>query len=290
MSTHIGTVAGTGSTPRPPTQRSPYRAAWLAVGGALTVIVILLTGLNVVGWLARQTATETHSYPAVSTINIESGSGDIKVMPGGGDRITVERHVTWSYTRPDLSEKVEGDTLRVSSSCRFLLIPQCSTDYVVRVPANITVFAKSSSGNVSVTGVDGDVQAKASSGDVRVEDIGGDVTLKSSSGDIRAVRVRGHLQVNASSGDIRASELESSTVETRVSSGNTTLSFATAPQRVSAHGASGDVKVLVPGRDAYRTEVHTSSGDETVRIVQDPDASRSITIDVSSGDATIRYL
>lgn len=268
-----------------------YRAAWLGVGIAVTVVCVVTFSLHVLSWLGEQVSVEQHRYvvPSLRRIEVDSGSGDIRVVRGVDESVTVERRVRWSAVRPRLTERVDGDTLRVSSQCRAWPGLGCSTDFTLRVPPGVSISAGSSSGDVIVRDVDGDVRLSSSSGTVRVRDVGGEAILSSSSGDIEADDIGGRLSAQASSGDITATGLRSTEVDTKSGSGDTRLEFSRPPDTVRVVVSSGDVDIAVPGRDPYRVKVETSSGDENVDVRQDPSVSRSMTVRVSSGDVTVRY-
>lgn len=68
------------------------------------------------------------------------------------------------------------------------------------------------------------------------------------------------------------------------------LEFRTAPTKVDARSSSGDVTVLLPnGTETYRVDADTKSGDEVSRVKVDPASTRIITLETSSGDATVEY-
>lgn len=295
MSTSTSSATGTGAgthAGRPGRRPSWQRTAWLAVGVTFTAVCVLAVGLNVLAWLGERVTEQQHTYPAagVSRVEVASGGGDVRVVHGTEGQVVVERRVHWSYAHPRLTERVEGATLHVGSRCARLPDFRCGTDYVIHVPDGVSVSAWASSGDVSVRDVTGQVELRTSSGDVTVSGVDGDLDAWLSSGDLRVDDVRGRVSATTSSGDVTLTGLRSSDVDVRASSGDTRLEFAEVPDAVNVQASSGDVDVAVPARDPYRVRVVTSSGDENVDVLQDPAASRSIRVDVSSGDVRIRYL
>jgi hypothetical protein len=67
------------------------------------------------------------------------------------------------------------------------------------------------------------------------------------------------------------------------------LTFAAAPQQLTAKTGSGDVDIAVPDDDTYQVVVETSVGDTEIRVRQDPGATRTIGVQTSRGDVRIRY-
>ncbi|HEY9391836.1 MAG TPA: DUF4097 family beta strand repeat-containing protein [Mycobacteriales bacterium] len=258
-------------TTRPEPTPARARTGWLAGGVPLTVLALFFGGLHVLSWLGSQSTVEQHTYRATVTgVTVHSGSGDIRVLRGTDGQVTVQRHLTWAYTRPNLTERVDGSTLLVDAGCALRV--RCSVDYTVWVPASVSVRATTSSGDVTVRGVDADLR------------------LSTSSGDIETTGGQGVLTAHTGSGSVTATGTAASQVRLRTGSGDIRMESARAPSDVTARTGSGEVDIAVPNRDRYRVAVDTGSGDQLVTVVQDPGADRSISVRTGSGDITVRYL
>jgi hypothetical protein len=206
------------------------------------------------------------------TLRIENSSAELEVRAGDGPDIKVERQFERNVFGSAPKEKYEGGRLELrDSGCGFLSFG-CKTSYILTVPKDVKVAVKSSSGDVTVSGLPSGVDLKSSSGSIEVHDVGGS------------------LRLEASSGDIDAQGLTATTVSTQSSSGSVDLDFSEAPQSVEAKASSGDVSIRIPsGDEAYQVDTHTSSGDESANVKIDPNATRTIQAKTSSGDVTIEY-
>jgi hypothetical protein len=261
--------------PAPGTQRRPSGPnGWLVIGGVFTAVLIASGALAAAGWLGFRTETQHQVYRAqLTNITIEVDTGDVTLMPGESGVVDVERRLFWSYEKPIVEERWDGRTLRVSSDCPgwFQLGPGCGVDYTLQVPEGVSVRAHTSTGDVSVRNIDGDLHLTTSTGDITVTD------------------AAGALQLRTSTGDIRASNVTSETVDASTSTGNITLDLSAAPRTVAAQTSTGDIRVIVPDGDSYQVQAETSTGDTRISVRQDDAASRSIVARASTGDIDISY-
>ena len=140
------------------------------------------------------------------------------------------------------------------------------------MPRGVEVEARSSSGRVTVTGVDGSVLAHSQAGAVTVDDIGGAVDLSSSAGRIEGTRLRSELARGESS------------------AGRVTLGFVVPPRSVTARSSAGEIAITVPpDGTAYRVVADSSVGDTRVGVARDNASDRTIDASTSSGVVSITY-
>src|SRR5690606_11812365 len=131
---------------------------------------------------------ESKTYLAmVDQIAIELDAGDVIVVPGEQPGIvSVTRRIAWSYQRPEITERWDGQTLRISADCGFWLLagPRCGVTYTLQVPIHAAVQARTTTGDITVSGIQGALQLTASSGDIRVTGAGSELGLHTTTGDI----------------------------------------------------------------------------------------------------------
>lgn len=188
--------------------------------------------------------------------------------------MAVHRRIFWSYAKPTIEERWDGQTLQVTARCRAALLslgPGCGVDYTIAVPEGVAVEAHTSTGDITVRGVRGGLRLSTSTGDIAITDVTGKLSLRSSTG------------------DINATGLTSSDVEASVSTGDVDLRFSRPPQAVAARAGTGDVTVSVPEGEAYRVQADAGIGDTHIGVRQDGEAERSIVARTSTGDIDISY-
>jgi hypothetical protein len=187
-------------------------------------------------------------HKALTTLGIDVAAGDIAVIGDAtGDTVQIRRQRSWRGAEPVIDDRWNGTALRTTVDC-----DSCGVSFEVHVPAAVAATLTTRSGDVVVTGLQGDAVLTSASGDVRARDLAaGTVTAKTSSGDVG-------------------------------------LDLATAPTSASAITSAGDVLVAVPGDVAYRVETATSAGDKRVSVRTDPSAPHTIVARSSAGDVTVR--
>jgi hypothetical protein len=261
-------VAGQHASPRPGGPNG-----WLVLGGIVTALLIAAGTLTVIGWLGYRTETQRQVYDQTATsIDLDISTGDLTLVPGEPGEVVVTRRLYWSYSKPTIDERWDGQTLRVTGDCRGWWIgPGCGVDYTLEVPEGVAV------------------RAQTSTGDVTVRNIRGALQLTTSTGDISVTGATGALKLRTSTGDIRATDLTSSTVDASASTGDIMVILTAAPQSVAVRTSTGDIDVFVPTGQTYRVQTEVSTGDVRVGVRQSDDASRSITARTSTGDIDIHY-
>jgi Toastrack DUF4097 len=250
----VGTVQAVTTTVLGPAAPRRRRGGWWVASSVFAVIMIAAGTLSAASWLARRTEVRDHTYPqAASRIEIEAGVGDVTVLPGGPG-LRVHEHLVWSFVKPTIKEVWDGSVLRIDNECAAISLgPGCSVGFTLRVPAEVGLVVRTSTG------------------DVTVRDRGGDLSLSTGTGDVTGTGLTGRR------------------VEVRTGTGDIALRFAAAPTSVLATASTGDVDVAVPAGDPYTVRTHTSTGDVVVSVTVHIPAPRTIEARTTTGDVHIRY-
>jgi hypothetical protein len=236
-----------------PTLTRPRRRIVVVAGLLLAVFTIIGVGLWLFSVLAGRTETVQSAAPAQTTrIRIDAGSGDVTVTASDDGTVSVQRRLTYSMGRPELTETQDGATLAFGARCSGpSLINRCYVSYSLRVPATVAV-------DVTTT-----------SGDVVVRDARAGLTVTTDSGDVTAAAVVGDAQIKGGSGDVR-------------------LDFAAAPKAVSASTTSGDLRIGVPNGTPY--ELKVVGEDSQLGVSSTAGAPNVITARSSNGVIAVSYL
>jgi hypothetical protein len=252
---------------------SPLRRTILVVGGLLSLGVITVAVLSIVDWMAR-TTYEQNTAVATSgqRLVVHNNPGDIDVTPSTDGQVHVRLQVRYGLYRPSITQESTADGITLGAHCRGWVVGVngCSVRYSVAVPPAFTVEVVASAGDISATGLTGQV------------------SLISSAGDIRATGLSGTLTMRTSAGDVRGTELRDGEVHARTSAGDVDLAFAEAPRDVTAQSSAGDVDVALPTGELYLVDVRSSAGDEYVDpAMRSPESARTVTATTSAGDVTV---
>jgi len=223
---------------RPVDALSRHASSW---GWLVTVsaFALLTAGLVMAVWWAATDQERTATYQvrgSVTAITLDIGEADLQIVGGGGQAALQVSHTDrFSFNHPAEAERVvRGGELRLRSRCPAALIGSCSSAYRLRVPDNVPVRVRTTSGDVTSSGYRGSATVDTTSGSVDFDGWCGF-----------------NLQVRADVGDVRAVA-------------------ACTPQRLQLRSRAGSVQALVPpGR--YRVDAESDEGKRSVRGVSTGD-------------------
>jgi hypothetical protein len=222
----------------------------------MSVFAVLTAGLVMLVWWAATTEERTGTYLVRGTVNgvtLDIGDADLDIVGGGTQpAVQVSRTDHFAFGHPAEAQRVvRGGRLRLHSRCPAALVGSCKSAYRLRIPDNVPVTVKTTSGNVAATGYRGSARIDTTSGDVNFNGWCGF-----------------NLQIRAETGDVR-------TVA------------ACAPERLQLRSRQGHVDALVPaGR--YRVDAESDEGSRSVRGVSvADDAPFQIQALSTSGDVSV---
>ena len=210
----------------------------------------------------------------VSSIVINEGSFDIKLVPYDGDKVKIDTYDTESYEH---SFDLDNGTLTVK-------IKDNRKWYQM---INIGIYMGSEDRELTTVyipeGEYEDLDLEVGSGDISVETDSSfeDAVLNSGSGDISINNsLTGNLDINVGSGDAYVSNMDCSSVRVDCGSGNSTISNVSVAGTLYAHSGSGDIHLTDTSAGSLTLEVGSGDIDFTNLEVSSAD------IDVGSGDVT----
>jgi hypothetical protein len=203
---------------------------WLVTVSAFS---LLTAALVLAVWWAASDEERTATYNvrgSVTGIALDIGEADLQIVGGGNQTALQVSHTDrFAFGHPPEAERiVRGGILELRSRCPAALLGSCSSAYRLRVPDNVPVRVKTTSGSVSSSGYRGSATVDTRSGDVDFDGWCGF-----------------NLQIQADVGNVRAAA-------------------ACAPQRLQLRSRTGSVQALVPpGR--YRVDAESDEGKRSVR-------------------------
>ena len=226
---------------------------WLVTVSAFS---LLTAGLVMVVWWAATTEERTSTYLVRGTVNgvtLDIDDADVDIVGGGSQAALQVSHTDrFSFGHPaEARRTVRDGVLNLRSRCPATLIGSCSAAYRLRVPDNVPVTIRTSSGSISSSGYRGSARVDTSSGNVNFNGWCGF-----------------NLQVHALTGNLRAVA-------------------SCSPDRLQLRSRRGNVDALVPpGR--YRVDAESDEGARTVHgLTQADDAPFQIQALSTSGDVSV---
>ncbi|MFC4784517.1 DUF4097 family beta strand repeat-containing protein [Nocardioides sp. MAHUQ-72] len=192
---------------------------------------------------------------------VEIGKGSVKILAAD----TTESYVEVTG-RDAESVRVEqtGDQISVvAPKIRSgFLAGDGRLDVTVTVPTDSELVVRTGSAAITVDGVVSTSQLRSGSGNVHVDTFDGPSVVETGSGDIRIDEARGELRVKSGSGDVN---IGSTAASTAVSTGSGDVELGTSAGPTVVKTGSGDLKVVDSRSDVSLT---TGSGDLQVNAAR----------------------
>ena len=202
----------------------------------------------------------------ITRVTADIDAANLIISPSKDDSAVVDVDVEYWGRKADLDVSVDGSTLIIDLACR----PHCRGDIDVYVPAEVFIDADNGSGDIEITGIDGDIEVHVGSGNVIIDD------------------VVGNLDLEAGSGNVVGQRLASESCTAEAGSGNVKLGFDDMPSNLNARAGSGNVKLAVPS-GSYNIDLNAGSGSTNMsNIIHDPRVPRIIQASTGSGNVTLK--
>jgi hypothetical protein len=215
-------------------------------------------------------AEQVHSARAFphsgGTLTITSTLGGLKIMPGTGGEVRVDRWLRGKAAGDGHSSwTLENGTLRLDANCQ-MVFGDCGGRYHVRVPPGIRLVIDAGDDGVTLDKITHDADVSAE-------------------GPIRLYGTTGKLRLAGGDSMIAGNGLRSADVKALTRSGTINLSFAVPPARLNARSADGRVTVDVP-KNEYAITAESKEGREHSEL-KDTRSPRSIVARSTWGDVRI---
>jgi DUF4097 and DUF4098 domain-containing protein YvlB len=257
-------------------RRTPMAARFLwKVFAALLVVGALVWGpYSVITLLAHEEHDENESYAAagLTTLDVDGATGSITITAAETDTVHVKARISDGLRKTGESRRVDGDTLRLQSSCPNFGSNWCHVNWDVTMPARMAVVIDNGDGHISVTGTTSSVD------------------IRNDNGTVELSGVTGPVKVSTDNGGLRADGLSSKTVSASSDNGRVSLAFTKPPTTVAVTTDNGRAEVVVP-RDgtAYHVVTHADNGSvDDSTVPKDSASTRSITVRTDNGAISIR--
>lgn len=213
----------------------------------------------------------TKSYPVNGrpTLNLETGDAGLQISSCGSCReirIKVETDgIKLSDYRLEASQS--GDQVHFLFKEKVhmgvhVTWHKTQTNVTVETPAELTLEARAGDGNVSVSGLGGDLGMTTGDGSLTVNNLSGKLRVKSSDGHVTITNSTGALDARTSDGNLTVDGVFNA-VNLHTSDGQLEVSLRDGTklsEPSSIQASDGSVTLRVPKGFAADLDVHTSDG------------------------------
>ena len=245
----------------------------------------------------RETFTKTVRIGRSGILDVQNLSGNIEIMRGGGDEVTIEvtkiaRGRTQEQARELLplvtveinnrGDRADVRTIYPHDEMRGRRNFHVSVNYMIRAPQNTRITARSISGNVKATEIRGELALETTSGNVHIVDAARVTRAKTTSGNVELTNIDSDAALEAGtmsgnvivrqakarrmaletiSGSVIVLDVETERLGATSLSGNVEFSGKLSKGgRYELKSHSGNVKLIVAAGSGFEVEAHSWSG------------------------------
>lgn len=176
-------------------------------------------GISVFGSDYDYDVNLTESPRGVTRIVLDNVRGDLSLKgEDEGDIKVTGRKTVRSFNRNEADRANQQTQVKMDRQGDLLLIhtddyggsrTRVTTDLDITVPRGISVESRGRNGDLTIDGVDGNVDLSAGRGDVRLNHIGKDIHIEASrSGDIHLSDVKGSVDLQGRGSDIQIDDVQ----------------------------------------------------------------------------------
>jgi len=238
-------------------------------------------------WMASKDTLKIDTvFSGVKKIEVESSNFDINITSVAGDRVSFKtgsksqsHGIMMGKHKRNIKYGVKDEVLKITEEKESgnFGVTGCETETAVmnfEVPVSTDAVIHSSSGDVSVKGLQGKVcNITIKSGDVKLENLNTELILATTSGDLSATSITGKVSAKVTSGDVSFSDLKGN-MDLNITSGDQQYKNITG--NIKVESTSGDLKII--GMHGNATVI-SNSGDIILE-----DYKGSPTLKTNSGD------
>jgi hypothetical protein len=265
------------------------RRAALAIGVPVCLACVLAIVFSLAGSLGRGSFPVRYPLPsgvATASVSTSGGSLSLRSAPGQGGFTGT---AFYSLVRPHLTENFTAGQVAIGYRC---VVPtgDCGLNGTLSVPTGMPVSADTGGGNVTASGLSGQVTISTDGGALTASGLTGDLTLRTGGGNISATTLTGpQLTANTAGGDLTATSVTTPQVIANTGGGNLEIVFTTVPRDVQVHSAGGEVTIVVPpGSTYYHVTTTPNGGTPSVNVPTNASSPNQITVTSGGGSITIQ--
>ena len=222
-----------------------------------------------------QVETKEFEITGIEKMSIQNGAGQVNVksIETGKSKALVKADKRKFESGCSMTVEQRKTVLWIEVKHRTFSSSQCEVNFEITVPKSIALSVKNGSGNLSVTGLKGNLEFALGSGNVLVDAEVMQLDGKTGSGDIEIKGLTG-------GGDLRSG------------SGNMKLTYLKAPEKctLDIKTGSGDAEISLPKGTHLKASFAAGSGRLTNEIGDTPDSSFEISMKAGSGNLHLKKL
>jgi Putative adhesin len=231
--------------------------------------LVILPSLTVLAQDPDHSWSRTYAVPGKPTLSLETSDAGVE-FHSCGDCHEIRIHVQVEGRKLSDYRLEEGQT---GDQVHFVFkeLPHMGvhvtwhkeqTRVTVESPAQLTLQAKTSDGNVTLSGLQGDLNLTTGDGNLTLDHVSGSLRIKSGDGQVRVTDANGAIDAHTSDGNLSVDGLFDA-LALHTSDGTLDLNLREGSKLTGAstiQSSDGSMTIRVPRSLAADLSVHTSDG------------------------------
>ena len=218
------------------------------------------------------------------TLTVDADVGDIRVLSGSGDTVTVDVTQSPRSNRymDVTAEQQQNDVIvrgKFEMSSRWFNWSNVDAKFIVTVPSRYNVTLSTSGGDIRVADLHGQARVKTSGGGIKLGNIEGAVNAHTSGGDISIDGSRAAVELYTSGGGIEIGDVAGN-VQAKTSGGSVEVRQAGGDLYIRSSG--GGIEI---GEAMGTVDAETSGGSIRARLAKQPRSDSRLS--TSGGGITV---
>ena len=251
--------------------------------GNITLAALLTLSVVI---LPLYSDTQEHDHKVFTdkeTVKINTICGDVIIKVGKSNKVIVDvEHDVIPKNIFTYSFREIGKTLRIKEDW-FTAQSNGPVTWTITVPARTNISVNSSTGDIEVTGLTGELDVSTASGNVELMNLNSKVTIEVASGTIDVSNISGNLDMTTFSSDINASHL-SGTIILNTTSGSIDLKKSAGIFDINSAGGDIDASDITIEDGSFFA---SATGDINVSLTKA--AEFNLLVSSASGNAVLEY-
>jgi len=231
------------------------------------------------GPMASESFTWVGKIGRQGTLTLVNASGSVTISSGSGDEVRIEATKrAWGTTdgaakaavgevQIEVTERTAAVDIRTAFPRRPRL--DAEVDFTITVPPGASVSVRNASGDVTVTGVRGELRVEALSGTIKATSVGQVRSLRTLSGAVQLENAdSSDITVSTLGGAVAIRQLRARTADLRTIGGDLSVSDSDT-ERLSAQSMTGRIELAGRLTRTGRYSLQSQSGDVRVALADD---------------------
>ncbi len=242
-----------------------------------TLLTTAALAIATVAFAADGSFDRTLNVGASPTLNVSTGSGNIRLRPGSDNQVHIVGHIhaNHGWMSGDVDSRVQqiasnppivqnGNDITIGERHNSDLYRNISIDYDITTPRASNLAATTGSGDVDIQNVGASLKVQSGSGNVHAHGIQGTAVLGTGSGDIDFQQTApGDVKAETGSGNITLRGL-SGALKSSTGSGNIEVDGQPTTDWKLSTG-SGNIHLAVGSGTRFNLDADTGSGSINVQ-------------------------